>query len=186
MFLQSKKKYKLSITLFFIFIYPSYLYIFYSDYTLLHKVFSQNNIEMVKQHQINGKKNITEFEENSTLSNVFNSQLRTEYKNIDNWITINHDIYATRHSNQTIINKDNVANLQIKWILFANAEIQEPPIIIGNTGYVQDHSGNIISFDIKNGKIIWKVHIGTGPTMGLTFSNGVIFASTGFNSSALH
>ena len=39
---------------------------------------------------------------------VFNSQLGTEYKNIDNWITINHDIYATRHSNQTIINKDNV------------------------------------------------------------------------------
>ena len=75
--------------------------------------------------------------------------------------------------------------MEIKWILFNNAEIQEPPIIIGNTGYAQDYSGNVIAFDIKNGKTIWKVHIGTGPTIGLTFSNGVIFASTGFNSSAV-
>jgi alcohol dehydrogenase (cytochrome c) len=184
-FYNRKKQYKLSITLSFILSILVIYTFFYTDFTLLHKVFSQNNIEIVKQHQINGKKNITEFEENQNLSNVFNSQLGTEYKNIDNWITINHDIYGTRHSNQTIINKDNVANLQIKWILFNNAEIQEPPIIIGNTGYVQDYSGNVIAFDIKNGKIIWKVHIGTGPTMGLTFSNGVIFASTGFNSSAV-
>jgi len=184
-FYNRKKQYKLSITLSFTLSILVIYTFFYADFTLLHKAFSQNNIEIVKQHQINEKKNITEFEENPTLSNVFNSQLGTEYKNIDNWITINHDIYATRHSNQTIINKDNVANLQIKWILFNNAEIQEPPIIIGNTGYAQDYSGNVIAFDIKNGKTIWKVHIGTGPTIGLTFSNGVIFASTGFNSSAV-
>src|SRR6476646_6432036 len=140
-FYNRKKKYKLSITLSFMLSILGIYTFFYIDFTLLHKVFSQNNIEILKQHQINGKKNITEFEENPTLSNVFNSQLGTEYKNIDNWITINHDIYGTRDSNQTIIYKDNVANLQIKWILFNNAEIQEPPIIIGNIGYVQDYSG---------------------------------------------
>jgi len=177
----------------------------YFGFTLCNKVYSQNNIDIGKQHQINEKnnfenlqqpnfafsdtliekKNITEFEANSTLSNLFNSQLGTEYKNIDNWITINHDIYATRDSNQTIINKDNVANLQVKWKLFNNAEIQDPPIIIDDKGYVQDYSGHIIAFNIENGKIIWKVHVGTGPTMGLTFSNGVIFASTGFNASVV-
>ena len=63
-----KKKYKLSITLSFILSILVVYTFFYSDFTLLHKVFSQNNIEIVKQHQINGKKNISEFEENSTLS----------------------------------------------------------------------------------------------------------------------
>src|SRR5919108_89899 len=38
----------------------------------------------------------------------------TEAKNSNNWITVNHDIYGTRNSNQTIINKDNVAMLQVK------------------------------------------------------------------------
>ena len=49
----------------------------------------------------------------------FNSQLGTESKNNNNWITVNHDIYGTRSSNQTIIKKDNVAVLKVKWRLCA-------------------------------------------------------------------
>jgi len=45
--------------------------------------------------------------------------LGTEPENKDNWITANHDIFGTRHSNQTTIGKDNVTNLQVKWILNA-------------------------------------------------------------------
>ena len=60
--------------------------------------------------------------------------------------TLNHDIYGTRYSNQTIINKDNVATLQVKWRLINDVEIQDPPIVIGNKGYVQDYAGNIIAF----------------------------------------
>jgi hypothetical protein len=64
------------------------------------------------------------------------SETGTEPKNMDNWITVNHDIYGSRESNQTSIKKDNVASLQVKWRLINNAEIQDPPIIIGNKGYV--------------------------------------------------
>ncbi|MGI0043412.1 MAG: hypothetical protein ACRD47_06850, partial [Nitrososphaeraceae archaeon] len=56
----------------------------------------------------------------------------------DEWVTVNHDLYGTRSSNQTIINEENVDSLKIKWQIVNNFEIQEPPIIVGNMGYVQD------------------------------------------------
>ena len=64
-------------------------------------------------------------------------------------------------------------------------EIQDPPIIIGDRGYVQDYAGNIIAFENENGKVLWKVHVGTGPTMGLTFNSGIVFASTGSNATVV-
>jgi alcohol dehydrogenase (cytochrome c) len=119
-------------------------------------------------------------------SKAFNSGHGTDdSKNKNNWITINHDIYGTRYSNQTVINKENVGNLQFKWRLIHNVEIQDPPIIIGGKGYVQDYAGNIIAFDNENGKVLWKVHAGTGPTMGLTFNSGIVFASTGYNATVV-
>ncbi len=119
------------------------------------------------------------------FSKTFNPDLGIETKNKNNWITINHDIYGTRFSNQTVIEKDNVAKLKIKWRLINNVEIQDPPIIIGNKGYVQDYAGYIIAFDDENGKILWKVRIGIGPTMDLTFSSGIVFASTGYNATVV-
>jgi hypothetical protein len=59
------------------------------------------------------------------------SDLGTEARNLNNWITVNHDIYGTRDSPQTIINRNNVATLQLKWRLINDAEIQDPPILLG-------------------------------------------------------
>ncbi|MFZ0328413.1 MAG: hypothetical protein WBP64_03025 [Nitrososphaeraceae archaeon] len=42
------------------------------------------------------------------------SDLGTEARDLNNWITVNHDIYGTRDSPQTIINRNNVAKLQLK------------------------------------------------------------------------
>ena len=111
------------------------------------------------------------------------SDTGTEQKDENNWIQVNHDVYGTRNSNQTVITKNNVDKLQVKWRLFNDFEIQEPPIVIGHKGYVQDYVGNIIAFDTLTGKIIWKIHIGNGPTMGLVFNHGIIFSSTASNSS---
>jgi alcohol dehydrogenase (cytochrome c) len=99
----------------------------------------------------------------------------------DEWVTVNHDLYGTRSSNQTIINEENVDSLRIKWQIVNNFEIQEPPIIIGNIGYVQDYAGNVIAFNIENGRVIWNVRVGYGPTMGLSYDNGLIFSSTASN-----
>ncbi|MFZ0741344.1 MAG: PQQ-binding-like beta-propeller repeat protein, partial [Nitrososphaeraceae archaeon] len=108
-----------------------------------------------------------------------------EEKNKNNWIMVNHDIYGTRSSNQTIIGKHNLDNLQVKWRLVNNVEIQDPPLIIGNRGYVQDYDGNILAFDTGTGHIIWKIRAGNGPTMGLAFDHAVLFASTASKSTIL-
>ncbi|MGH9926736.1 MAG: PQQ-binding-like beta-propeller repeat protein, partial [Nitrososphaeraceae archaeon] len=99
----------------------------------------------------------------------------------DEWVTVNHDLYGTRSSNQTIINEENVDSLRIKWQIVNNFEIQEPPIIVGNMGYVQDYAGNVIAFNIENGRVLWNVRVGYGPTMGLSYDDGLIFSSTASN-----
>ena len=66
------------------------------------------------------------------------SALGTESRNVNNWITVNHDVYGTRSSPQTVINASNVAKLQLKWRLINDAEIQDPPIVIDGKGCIQD------------------------------------------------
>ena len=102
----------------------------------------------------------------------------TSNSNDDWWPTVNHDLYGTRSSNQTIINKENVDSLRVKWQIVNNFEIQDPPIIIDNIGYVQDYAGNVFAFNIEDGNILWKLRAGYGPTMGLSYDNGLIFSST--------
>jgi alcohol dehydrogenase (cytochrome c) len=121
---------------------------------------------------------------NITYSSHSDFDIETE-KNADNWIMVNHDIYGTRNSNQTIINKENVATLQVKWRLINDVEIQDPPIVIGKKGYVQDDAGTIIAFDADTGEVLWKLKAGNGPTMGLTFNNDTIYAATRFNATVV-
>lgn len=116
------------------------------------------------------------------LADLIKSKIVPEQENDDNWTQINHDIYGTRSSNQTTISKDNVGKLQVKWVLYNQYEIQDPPIIVGQRGYVQDYVGNIIAFDTSNGTRLWNTRLGNGPTMGLIFDRGIIFASTASDS----
>ena len=113
------------------------------------------------------------------------TEIGNETENINNWIYINHDLYGSRYSKQNIITMDNIHTLQVKWILFNDFEIQEPPIVKDGIGYVQDHVGNVISFNTDTGKVIWKYKGGNGPTMGLALDNGTIFSSTSTNSTIM-
>ncbi len=99
--------------------------------------------------------------------------------NRDNWVFVNHDIYGSRNSNQTQIDKSNVGELKVKWRLNNTYEIQDPPIIVNGSGYFQDYIGNIISFDTLTGNIKWRLDLDGGPTMGLYFSDGIIYATLG-------
>ena len=107
------------------------------------------------------------------------------HENKDNWVLINHDIYGTRNSNQTTIGKDNVDKLQVKWRWLNEYEVQDPPIIREGKGYVQDYAGNIIAFDTRTGDTIWNIDAGGGPTMGLAYDSGIIFASTATNATII-
>jgi alcohol dehydrogenase (cytochrome c) len=201
--IHSTNAFKLEIVLFVLLIIFAISNIF--NITLVPtNVFSDQSLGETKQQQLS-EKAAEGGVESTTMKQImtnsqqsFNSQeiklptstqqktdLGTEAKNKNNWVTVNHDIYGTRSSNQTIINKDNVGKLQVKWRLVNEFEIQDPPIIVDNRGYVQDYAGNILAFDTRTGHVIWKVHAGNGPTTGLAFGDGVLFASTASNATIL-
>ena len=101
----------------------------------------------------------------------------------DNWTMVNHDNSMSRHSNQTAIGKDNVNQLEVKWILNTGATIEDSPLIVGNTGYVQNNKYQVIAFDMDTGLNKWKYDPKTGPSPshGIAYENGSIYAPTGPN-----
>ncbi len=111
------------------------------------------------------------------------TDLGTEPEHKDNWITANHDIFGTRNSNQTTIGKDNVKDLQVKWIFNSPFIIQNPMLVVGDRGYAQDNSGRIIAIDLNTGLNLWKLELGgNGQNQhGITYDNGILFAGTGKN-----
>ncbi len=121
-----------------------------------------------------------------SLPKSVNTTLGTEPEHKDDWITANHDIFGTRHSSQTKIGKENVNKLQVKWVLLNKFVIEDPPIIIGNAGFVQDNGGFIVRFDANTGLILWKIHPGNGGNMhGLTYDHGILFSGTGYNATTI-
>jgi alcohol dehydrogenase (cytochrome c) len=118
---------------------------------------------------------------NKTLPSSTTTSLGTEPNNKNNWIMTNHDIFGTRSSNQTMIGKDNVDKLQVKWVFSDSAGIEQPPLVIGDRVYVQDNKAIVFAFDAKSGLNIWKTKIGNGGggMHGLTYDKGIIFADSG-------
>jgi alcohol dehydrogenase (cytochrome c) len=119
------------------------------------------------------------------------TRLGTEPQHKDDWLTANHDIFGTRHSLQTTIGKDNVSQLEVKWILNSDQAIENPPLIIGDRGYAQDNGLKVIAFDVNTGLNLWKYDPGypastlaarNPSSHGMTYDQGVIFAPTGLNS----
>lgn len=105
------------------------------------------------------------------------------------WPMFNYDNNMSRYSPQTTINRDNVNQLQVKWILNTNFTIENPPLIIGNTGYVQTNTVmEIVAFDLNTGLTKWTYVPIVPPNAklprstsshGLAYENGIIYAPTG-------
>jgi hypothetical protein len=60
--------------------------------------------------------------------------LGTEPEHKNDGITPEHDIFGTKDSNQTIIGKNNVNILQVRWIIHSDNPIENPPLIVGGSG----------------------------------------------------
>jgi glucose dehydrogenase len=73
-----------------------------------------------------------------------------------NWAMVNYDNSMSRHSLQTEIGKNNVNQLQVKWILNTGSIIEASPLIVGKTGYVQNNKHMVIAFDMDTGQNKWK------------------------------
>ncbi len=107
------------------------------------------------------------------------------------WTLVAADPEYTRSSSQTIIGKDNVAQLQPMWIFNTNFPLEAPPLIVGDTAYVQNNAEVIYALDLKTGVNKWKydpnVTLPSGllpratSSHGITYDNGVIYAPTGSN-----
>ena len=104
------------------------------------------------------------------------------------WPMVNYDGSMSRHSPQTSISKDNVGQLQVKWILNVNSSVENAPLIVGNTGYCQNNKYmQVIAFDMNTGLTKWKynpnfttVSLERGGTAhGMAYENGTIYAPTG-------
>ena len=105
-----------------------------------------------------------------------------------NWTTVNYDNSMSRHSPQTQIGKDNVNQLQVKWILNTGSTIESSPLIVGKTGYAQNNNHQVIAFDMDTGQNKWKYDPKTkmpSPSHGITYDNGVIYAPTGPNGTVI-
>ena len=99
------------------------------------------------------------------------------------WTMVNYDNSMSRHSNQTEIGKDNVNQLEVKWILNTGSVIEDSPLIVGKTGYVQNNKYQVIAFNMDTGLNKWKYDPKTGhsPAHGIAYDNGAIYAPTGPN-----
>ncbi len=107
------------------------------------------------------------------------------------WTMTNYDMTYSRNSPQNVIGKNNVNQLQVKWILNTGYAIENPPLIVGNTVYVQNNAMQIIAIDLKTGLSKWKYdpHVTyTGGLLprsssshGMTIQDGILYAPTGPN-----
>jgi outer membrane protein assembly factor BamB len=103
------------------------------------------------------------------------------------WPMVNYDSSMSRNSPQTVIGKDNVDQLEVKWILNTNYPLKNPPLIIGNTGYIQTNDiMEVIAFDMDTGLCKWKytpLPSNSSGTIshGLAYEDGIIYAPTGPN-----
>jgi len=126
------------------------------------------------------------------LPKSVNTTLGTELKPHNDGITANHDIYGTRTSTQTIIGKDNVNKLQVKWMFHSDFPIENLPLIVGNRGYTIDNGMRVMAFDVNTSLNLGKYDPGVASkqqqifsrgvfSQGITYDNEIIFAGTGAN-----
>lgn len=107
------------------------------------------------------------------------------------WPMVNYDPTYSRNSPQTTISKDNINQLQVKWILNTPYPIEDPALIVGTMGYVQNNAMQVVAFDLNTGLNVWtfdpNIPIANSQlpratiSHGINYENGVVYAPTGPN-----
>jgi alcohol dehydrogenase (cytochrome c) len=107
------------------------------------------------------------------------------------WPLVAYDPSYSRNSPQTVIGANNVNQLQVKWIFNTNYPVEDPPLIVGNTAYIQNNAVQVFAVDLTTGLNKWKYDpnvVYTGGLLpratsshGMTYNNGILYAPTGPN-----
>ena len=75
-----------------------------------------------------------------------------------NWLTYNGGYLSQRHSLLDQITKDNVENLELKWVLQNQVfgAWQSNPIIVDGIMYVTERPNSVMAVDAVTGRVFWK------------------------------
>ncbi|MEE8348971.1 MAG: PQQ-binding-like beta-propeller repeat protein, partial [Acidobacteriota bacterium] len=80
------------------------------------------------------------------------------------WPMFGNNIGGTRSNpHETIIGRNNVAQLKVKWT-FEESEgySQSTPIVVGDRLYFTAHDGHVYAVDARSGRLEWKFDAWTG------------------------
>jgi len=98
------------------------------------------------------------------------AQIPSGLRAASNWEYINHDSWGSNYSPQDEITKENVKELELKWVFpfpeastFAKNQpgvvpfqgAITPPLVVNGTVYVASNMRNVYSFDLKTGQMNW-------------------------------
>ena len=75
-----------------------------------------------------------------------------------NWLTYNGGYMSQRHSLLDQITKENVENLELKWVLQNQVfgAWQSNPIIVDGIMYVTERPNSVMAVDAVTGRVFWK------------------------------
>ena len=113
----------------------------------------------------------------------------------NDWPMVNYDKVMSRNSPQTDINKDNVDQLQVKWIFNTMFTVENSPLIINDTAYIENNAMQVFALDMETGLPRWKydMHVTragealprVSTAHGMTYEDGVLYAPTGPNGTVI-
>ncbi len=139
-----------------------------------------------------GGNNTSNSTQNSTNKNAITQSVANTSD--ANWTSNNYDPNMSRNSPQTTINTTNVNKLVVKWTFNTGSHsIESPPLIVGNTCYVQNILLQIFSLNLISGQLNWiydpHVNVTKNPhseyAHGMFYYNGIIYAPTGSNGTVI-
>ena len=105
------------------------------------------------------------------------------------WRAYGHDVFGSRYSPLTEINRDNIGRLTVAWTYHTGEplptrdmkrSLEVTPLMINNTLYVSTPLGKIIALDPETGGVKWQYDAKVPPRAGFgDFTNrGVAYWST--------
>ncbi|MFN8025376.1 MAG: PQQ-binding-like beta-propeller repeat protein [Acidimicrobiia bacterium] len=101
----------------------------------------------------------------------------------DDWAMPGHDLDNTRAATGSSIDASNVAQLQVAWKAPLGGTLSTAPLVVGDTVYVQDSSGQVTAVDRTTGAQKWhseSTGFNIGP-FGVAVADGKVFAVKGSN-----